>query len=215
MTIHLISGSSSITARCTLRFLRTSQYFRMPMIQISFVPSNSSAITSQWYPPSCTTMYASSSCASVTTTQTYNLIRRSNYGDRHGIKNRLRSIHINTAFTFCNNDNNIHPSSKKQTKSFGATRSMNTDQNKNSHPSSSSSLLHFATTDYADSFVMTMMMNQHLNHNESNNALRQQALQYLNQTFDPKLWFNDPVCVNFISITRCLFLYTIVHRTYF
>ena len=34
------------------------------------------------------------------------------------------------------------------------------------------------------------------NENNHNDILRQQALHYLNQTFDPTLWFSDPVRVS-------------------
>ena len=74
-----------------------------------------------------------------------------------------------------------------------------------------------------------MMHPVHSKQNENNHTdiLRQQALHYLNQTFDPTLWFNDPVrasCrMNVFRIKRydrntcvyyewliCLFLFLII-----
>jgi hypothetical protein len=64
--------------------------------------------------------------------------------------------------------------------------------------SSSSVSFHFASTDYAD--MIYAQSNHHLSssnttdkNQQPNTVLRQQALHYLQDTFDPKLWHNDPV----------------------
>lgn len=201
MTIHIFSGSrcistgNRISVRCSLRPPRMLQYYRLPITQANFITSNSGVMMpGQWHIPSCATLDSSSSCARVSIAPTKHMIHCSNYNDLHRNKSRSLGILTNTTSNICINNNKI---SRKRTNSFGATRRMNTDNSiKHNHPSSSSSMFHFATTDYADSFMMTTMVNQRLkNNNESNKALRQQALHYLNQTYDPTLWFNDPVCI--------------------
>ena len=183
-TKSAITQRSSLIVLCQLSFLRASKYYRIPMVNTNCITTNSSVIPGQRNSFSVSaTRDAPPSRAFVMTRTTNHMSRHNQYVELHRIKSRPSCTLFNCS--------KIHPTTL--TKSFGGTRSMNTNQNNDIYPTSSLSF-HFATTDYADSFMKTAMVNQRLNNSENNNALRQQALHYLNQIYDPKLWFNDPVC---------------------
>ena len=105
---------------------------------------------------------------------------------------------------------NLHPITLKAiTASNIPTRRVHSSSSRStgSHPTAAASFIsstasfHFATTEFAD----TILHHQHSRRNKNYSTkdddgtnettrIRQQALQYLNQTFDPTLWFQDPVC---------------------
>lgn len=151
-------------------------------------------ITNQYYhhsPFYFNALSTLSSCSSVATktsptTTTTNQVRYHHEQHQNNkIQNRSFRILMNRDIS-----TSIHSHSMTSKPSANSHRERKYVHN-TSHPSATASF-HFATTDYAD------MMNPRNNLNDNSNSdnddtLRQQALYYLNQRFDPTLWFKDPV----------------------